>query len=320
MMHLLHFLAFLFLCLACLLFIGSWIYRDGSWSWKHIIYGCLFITLIVGEGLDLYFWPARGPQPSIPESFEGIEAGFQFVFGVMVLGLLFFDWRYERKKEEKDEVLEDLAESLEEKKVLIGEIHHRVKNNLQVMLSLIRLRRRKLDQSDVEREFKKLESKILSIAMIHETLYEQGDQSHVQADRYFEDLVREIGDLYGGGTPKEFQLRHDVDSFPLEMSRAISCGIVVSELIFNAFEHASGQDSSGGWIKVGVKLEDGDRVVVTVTDNGEQSLSGSEFWSADSLGHRVIRNVTNDQLNGQIVLEESHPRNSFRIQFPYQSN
>lgn len=313
MFQLIHTIAFLFLCFSCLLFTSSWIYQQRLWSWKNVGFGLLFIALIGGEGSDLYFWSERFAESSVPILFNLIEASFQFVFGAMVLGLLYFDYRYDLEQAEKESILEELETSLKEKNILLSEIHHRVKNNLQVMLSMIRLRRRNNDNETSREQLKKLESKILSIAMIHETLYQQDEHTYVNTDVYFRDLVQEIAKLYEGEDKQH--LNCEIDGLKLEMGQAISCGIVLAELIFNAYEHAyEGNETTRG-IFVDVTHEENNQVQVTVMDNGKELLDEEAFWASDSLGHQIVKNVTEDQLGGELKLRNGN-KQGISIQFP----
>jgi len=204
---------------------------------------------------------------------------------------------------------EALFKSLKEKETLLKEIHHRVKNNLQIMVSLISLQTMDLEDGDAVEMFKNLRERVHTMALIHEQLYSSGNLSEVDMSEYLELLAQNIGSVFR--TPGRcVDLRIEADDILLGIDQAIPCGLLLNELISNAYKHAF-QAAGAGNLHVRLRMI-GHMVELIVQDDGLGLPP--DYEARDSLGMKLIRTLV-DQLRGS--LEVSSERGSrFRVSFP----
>ena len=181
---------------------------------------------------------------------------------------------------------EMLLASLREKELLLKEVHHRVKNNLQVISSLLKLQAQELHDPKTARLFKESQGRVRSMALIHEQLYRSNDLARIDFAAYVEDLVGHL-DRGLGNQAAAVGFRIDVQPLPLPLDLAIPCGMIVNELVSNALEHAF-QDGHAGEIRVAF-TGDEDAYCLTVADNGKGMSEESIASEATSLGLKVVR-------------------------------
>ena len=196
----------------------------------------------------------------------------------------------------RKEAEEQLVASLREKELLLKEVHHRVKNNLQVISSLLSLQARKIHDDDTARLFQESQGRIRSMALIHEQLYRTDDLAGVDFAAYVQDLVRNLErGLSGQDTPVRFRL--DIEPLLLSLDLAIPCGMIVNELVSNAQKHAF-PDRNAGEIRVEfTRREDGYRL--TVADNGVGMQEEIDASDGRSLGLTVVQAFTR-QIHGDL--------------------
>jgi len=212
--------------------------------------------------------------------------------------------------EKRNQSEEQLLGSLEEKKVLLKEIHHRVKNNMQVIYSLLNLQARGIDDKTVRAMFEESRNRVGSMALIHERLYRSEDLAHIEFKDYLQNLVARIADTY---KRHDIVLSVDMDPVALDVNVGIPCGLIVNELVSNSLKHAF-PEGRNGTIRVGVsRNKEGDHVL-TVADNGIGFPSGVDFRTTQSLGLQLV-NVLVGQINGTIELSKDE-RTEFSITFP----
>jgi PAS domain S-box-containing protein len=189
-----------------------------------------------------------------------------------------------------------LKASLHEKEVLLREIHHRVKNNLQVISSLLNLQVSTEPSPTTRRGLMESQSRIQSMALVHQLLYESRDLGHIDFTEYLRTLAVRLLGTYNVG-PKRVEIRVEGESLLLEIDRAISCGLVVNELVANAIEHAFPDERSG---HIYIKVErDGSRVALTVRDDGIGIPPQFTLERVQSFGLQIARTLTM-QLDGTI--------------------
>jgi PAS domain S-box-containing protein len=190
--------------------------------------------------------------------------------------------------------------SLKEKDVLLKEIHHRVKNNMQIISSLIRLQSREVEDEKTRRIFDISQNRIKSIALVHETLYQSGDLSQIDFSRYIRRLTTHLLSIY---CPREtaLKLHLDTEEVLLDINRAIPCGLIINELVSNALKHAFPPDSPG---EICVRLSEIKGVVtLIVKDCGKGFPKDVDFKTTDSLGLQIVNDLVK-QLEGDIRLEQ----------------
>jgi PAS domain S-box-containing protein len=214
--------------------------------------------------------------------------------GEIVYALLIATDISERKKTE-----EQTLASLHEKEALLKEIHHRVKNNLQIVSSLLNLQADELNDPNLTRAFTETRHRVRSMALLHETLYQSENLARIDLPCYLASLCQQLFRSYGTDT-EHVALQLEVREKHLDLDRAIPCGLIINELVSNALKYAfPGQRR--GTIRVEVSRDDSSYHVV-VGDDGV-GLPGALDWrKASTLGLRLVRDLA-QQLNGAIELE-----------------
>jgi PAS domain S-box-containing protein len=195
-----------------------------------------------------------------------------------------------------------IKDSLREKELLLREIHHRVKNNLQVISSLINFQARCIEDKLSIDSLRELQSRIRSMSLIHEKLYQSKDLAYVDFKQYLEGLTSELYRTYGV-TKDRIRLEIDVEDFAPSIELAIPCGLIINELTSNALKHAFPGDRKGR-IVISVKKADKKTIQLTVGDNGTSLPPELNFRKTDSLGLQLVTLLAEDQLNGRIELEQ----------------
>jgi PAS domain S-box-containing protein len=205
---------------------------------------------------------------------------------------------------------EQIRRSLAEKTVMLKEIHHRVKNNMQVIHSLLNLQARGITDTKVRAMFEESRNRIASMALIHERLYQSHDLAHVDFKLYLQSLVAGVADTY-----KRQGVAVTVEMEPLELdvNVGIPCGLIVNELVSNSLKYAFPGDGTGK-IQVGITRDGNGNNVLTVADNGVGLPDGVNFRSTASLGLQLV-NVLVGQIRGTIELDVTQGT-AFRITFP----
>lgn len=204
-----------------------------------------------------------------------------------------------------------LEASLQEKEVLLKEIHHRVKNNLQVVLSLLSLQSHAVDDPRVLSFFQESERRIYAMTLVHETLYETGDLGRVDLAPYVPMLSAQLMRAYGVDAGRiAVRLHVDEGTLPLEM--AVPCGLILSELLSNCFKHAF-PDEHIGDITVTLTHE-ANCVTLSVRDSGCGVPESLDVRNTESLGFQLVGALT-DQLQGTLTLER-HGGTAVTLTFP----
>jgi PAS domain S-box-containing protein len=199
---------------------------------------------------------------------------------------------------ERRNASERLMASLEEKEVLLKEIHHRVKNNLQVITSLLSLQSNAVQDETVRQMFDEACNRVRSIGDIHELLYRSPDLAHVDFDTYINRLAEYLLSFYDV-SPERVHLNASA-KVQLNLSDAISCGLIVNELLTNALKHAFPQDRAGS-IQISLTCQDGE-CVLEVADDGVGLPENFRLEEATSLGLKLV-SVLAKQLQGTVRLQ-----------------
>ena len=214
----------------------------------------------------------------------------------------------ERKRAE-----ETIMRSLAEKELLLKEIHHRVKNNLQVISSLLNLQSGKLTDDTARDMFRISQGRVKSMALIHESLYRAGDLASIDFGVYAQRLVNDLVRNYRVGTGVA-QLKVDVADVHLGIDKAVPCGLIINELVTNALKYAFPEGRKG---TITVSMEKGkkDTLVLTVADDGAGIPKDFDLTQSDSLGMQLVNTLTG-QLDGKLDLDRKKGTR-FRITFPF---
>ncbi len=191
----------------------------------------------------------------------------------------------------------DLSKALREREVLIQEIHHRVKNNLQVISSIINMQIRKLDAGANRDALEECQTRVQAIALIHEKLYQSKDYSRVPFSEYARSLATNVFHAAGASLPG-VRLELAIEDLSLAVDRAIPCGLVLNELITNALKHGF-QHARQGTIRVELAKLDAGRLRMAVKDDGVGLPRGLDIQKSDSLGLQLIYTLS-EQLDAEL--------------------
>jgi PAS domain S-box-containing protein len=199
-----------------------------------------------------------------------------------------------RKSEERLKIL------LGEKEVLLKEVHHRVKNNLQVITSLVSLQSDELDDLSLRAVFQDVNNRVRSIAMVHEKLYNSADLAQIEFSEYAQGLLDYLWRAHGiGGTG--IRLVTDMEPVGISVAKAVPCGLILNELVSNALKHAF-RDRTDGEVAVSLRGGEQDTVTLSVRDNGTGLPSGFDLSRCRSLGLRLVQMLAR-QLHGTVEIE-----------------
>jgi PAS domain S-box-containing protein len=194
---------------------------------------------------------------------------------------------------------EQIRQSLKEKEVLLKEVHHRVKNNIQVISSILNLQSSYVKDANTINMLKECQNRIKSMAFIHESLYQTKDFSKINFQEYLTKLVQNLVYSYEMQN-SNIKLNTEVDNIMLNLDQSIPCGLIVNELISNALKYAF-KGRKRGEINVEVKQGKDDYISITVADNGVGLPEKFDYKNTDSLGLQLVVTLT-EQLSGNIKL------------------
>lgn len=198
----------------------------------------------------------------------------------------------ERKKAE-----EQNKEALREKEVLLREIHHRVKNNMQIISSLLNLQSQSLRDPEIKAMFRESQDRIRTMALVHEKLYQTSDLSRIDFAEYIRSLVAYLFRAYPTEAGR-IQLKTDMDKTFLDINTSIPCGLIVNELVSNALKHAF-PDERKGEIAIELRESEGGTLRLTVRDNGIGFPEGVDLRATDTLGLQIVTLLV-DQIDGKL--------------------
>ncbi len=197
---------------------------------------------------------------------------------------------------------EKIMNSLREKEVLLKEIHHRVKNNLQVIASLLGLQARSATDERMRRMLLESQNRVHTMALLHENLYQSPNLSQIDLPDYIRQLVSHLYHSYGTD-PALIRLETKLDALNLDPDSAVACGLIVNELVSNCLKHAF-PDGRKGVMRVELHVDANNRAELIVADDGIGLRSESELETAATLGLRLVRTLA-EQLGGAIQLRSN---------------
>ncbi len=205
-----------------------------------------------------------------------------------------------------------ISQSLKEKEVLLKEVHHRVKNNMQVISSILNLQSSYVTDEYALALLKESQNRIKTMAYIHESLYQNKTFSSINFSEYVSTLANNI--LHSYSTGQKVKLVLDIQKIILNLDTSIPAGLIINELVTNCFKHAFNKDSNG-IILINLHAES-NTVRLEVSDNGKGFPKEIDFKNTNSLGLQLVNTLV-EQLNGTIELKENKYKGTgFYISFP----
>lgn len=205
---------------------------------------------------------------------------------------------------------EIIDKSLSEKDLLIKEVHHRVKNNLQIISSLLKLQSAKTTNSEIQNSLGEAQDRINSMALLHQLLYRNNQMTSLLFDEYLESLINQISGSFSL-TKKNITIQSHLIELELDLDTAIPLGLITNELMSNAYKHAfNGKD---GIIKVELSKLVKNTYQLKVSDNGQGLAADFDLTSSDSLGLDIVA-ILSEQINAELKIYNDNGAN-FEIIF-----
>ncbi len=217
-----------------------------------------------------------------------------------------------REAEERQAAMQRLSSSLNEKEVLLREIHHRVKNNLQVISSMFNLQVGRLRDPQMVEVLRESQNRLRSMGLIHEKLYRSEDLSQVDFSGYIESLASFLFQVYRFD-PNQVRLHLDVEEINLPIDTAVPCGLLLNELIANALKHAFPAGRRGN-LYVDLKRLPEENILLRVADDGIGLPMTADLSAGPSLGMTLVRALA-EQLDGELEVNREAGV-EFRLVFP----
>jgi PAS domain S-box len=197
-----------------------------------------------------------------------------------------------------------IKESLMEKEVLLKEIHHRVKNNLQIISSLLNLQTRCVEGEETINVLKESQNRVKTMAMVHEKLYQSEDLKDINFREYTENLVSDL--FYSYGVKKgTIDLQIDVDNLNMDIDTAIPCGLIINEIVTNSLKYAFPGPNSKEIVKVQLKKQQHDKLELVILDNGKGMPDNLDIENVETLGLKMVTILVN-QLKGTLELDRTN--------------
>lgn len=201
---------------------------------------------------------------------------------------------------EKKQAQEQIKNSLNEKEVLLREIHHRVKNNMQIISSLLRLQSGYIKEKKYADMYKDSQNRIITMSLIHEKLYQSKDLTRIDVGGYIKELVDGLFSSYDIN-PGKINVNIKVENVSLGINSAIPCGLIINELISNSLKYAFPEGRSGD-ISISLRSTDNGNFELIVADNGVGLPIDIDFKKTESWGLRMVAILIENQLHGEFSI------------------
>jgi two-component sensor histidine kinase len=247
----------------------------------------------------------------VPEKSKNLFALFSVLFSVYLLGGV-FGKNLLHAHHNLYKIKSELEERVSEKETLIKEVHHRVKNNLQTVSSLLSLQSRNIDDQQVKSFLKSSQNRVISMAMVHEMLYMREDFSRIEYKSYVQELaeylVRSIK-----GTSSNITLDIDIPDVKLNIDTSIPLGLLINETVTNALKYGI-VDESKGEIFIKLRKGEGNEFLLNIGDTGRGFADTITYKNSKSLGLKLIHNLAR-QLRGSIKRDFSKQGTHYIVKF-----
>lgn len=268
--------------------------------------------------MDTYTYQESGETiyeilPRTPDDvqYSGVPQRYVWwlLWGAGIILLLIGGWVWSLKKQVRSQT-HDLKQALKDKAILMQEIHHRVKNNLTMISGLLDLQMDTTTFEEVKESLEDSKSRIQSMAIIHDKLYQTESYQSVRLDSYLQELVEAIQQTFTD-TQENVELRFYLDPLEINVDKAVTCGLLVNELVVNAFKHAFNSPREG-ILEVRLNKQQ-DQATLIISDNGP-GLPDDFYDNTESLGSLLIQTFSS-QLEAEMDVK-SENGSTFKFRFP----
>ena len=207
---------------------------------------------------------------------------------------------------------EQIKNSLQEKETLLKEIHHRVKNNLQIISSLLYLQSSALGDPVARQALRESQDRVQSMGLVHEQLYRSSNFSAVDFGEHLKEIAANIAGSYGAMNPR-VRVETELESVAVDLDLAIPVSLIFNEILTNAFKHAFPRERAGK-IEVAFHRNGSDNLVLRVSDDGVGLPENLDWETAPSLGLKIVRNLT-EQIHGELYAQSAAGVTTFQLSF-----
>lgn len=214
----------------------------------------------------------------------------------------------ELQKKETEEKKIIIENSLVEKETLLKEIHHRVKNNLQIISSLLNLQANQTDDENLKRIMAEAKNRISSMALIHQKIYQSENLSSIDFQAYIEQMVQSMESLFNS-SKKQITYNINTNGIILDIDTSIPLGLIINELLTNIYKYAFA-DQNSGTVTVILQKKNAEETELHISDNGKGLSPDFDLNSLNSLGLKLVKGLSN-QLKGTIRFENNHGTHCF---------
>lgn len=255
----------------------------------------------MGAALDLFAMHKEGTEFPVEISLSPLKAidGETYVISAI------------RDISERKQIEERVCNSLREKEVLLKEVHHRVKNNLQIISSILNLQSHTIVDEKTRELLDDTRARVRSIALVHERLYESKDLVSIDFGEYVEGLMTDLFQAFGAHS-QNVAVNINIEPVTLDIDKIVNCGLIVNELVSNSLKYAFGQ-GSGGKIDISLQKDRGN-LSLKIRDNGSGLPPGFKVSSSKTLGLTLVHGLTKE-LGGSVEMK-SEQGAEFTIIFP----
>ena len=251
------------------------------------------IRIAFEKGVNRYEWTHRRKNGEIIST-EVLLSAFEYG-GEVVLQSTVQDITNRKIAEEH------IKKSLHEKEVLLKEVHHRVKNNLQIISSILNLQSATITDQNTLDLLKNSQNRIRSMSLIHELLYQTKDFSTINFSEYIVSISTNLFQSYNQN--KNTKLTLELDPLFLDLDIAIPCGLIINELVTNSLKYSFDINQTNGEVKIQLSQKE-DEVLLKIEDNGKGFPNDIDFRDTESLGMQLVVSLI-DQIDGEIILENT---------------
>jgi PAS domain S-box-containing protein len=206
----------------------------------------------------------------------------------------------------------NLKQALQDKDILLKEVYHRTKNNMQVISSLLNLKGSRITNDVYRNDFFEMKSRIHAMALVHDMLYQTRSLSKLDLGSYIENLVNLLT-ISHSDKMQRVNVTYNVCNYEVSIDTAIPCGIIITELVINVFKYAFPEERRGN-LNVELSRSANSKIKLIIADDGI-GIHEEEIFNEEKLGTQLVRSLVEDQLNGELKVETSPDGTSWSIIF-----